>query len=219
MHFVNDTIVASDYQKHILNDYGITCEVMPSSVGISGLTPRVIEKVQPKILVSGSLERYHNVIAVVQAHKLVKQKYPRSELIIAGDGSMKNDLVEIIKEKQIYGITFLNRDKYEDAFADADVYVNSLRFEYLGPSLLKALGSGLPVISSPITGYDKIVNRENILFFRYNDHQVLADRIIELVENNELVRQLSIKGVQLASEYDISKIRLKWNSLYSKILA
>lgn len=215
--YVDTVIAVSEYHKQLLYVRGIKSYVISKSIEIAEIKSQIIKSVQPRILISGSTERHNNILAVVKAYKIVKQKYPRSELVVAGGNEIKNSLEGFINQNNISGISFNETSAGNDLFEDADIFVNSVRFDYISSLGLRAMASGLPVISSPLSGEESFENRKNILYFRFNDHSSLADKLIELVENSELVKSLSSNGKLTASKFDISKTMLSWRKLYSSL--
>lgn len=215
--YVDTVIAVSEYHKQLLYVRGIKSYVISKSIEIAEIKSQIIKSVQPRILISGSTERHNNILAVVKAYKIVKQKYPRSELVVAGGNEIKNSLEGFINQNNISGISFNESAGGNDLFEDVDIFVNSVRFDYISSLGLRAMASGLPVISSPLSGEESFENRKNILYFRFNDHSSLADKLIELVENSELVTILSLNGKLTASKFDISKTMLSWRKLYSSL--
>ncbi len=214
-----DTIlVSSNYLAEIFSRYNVTVEVVPDGVNRDMFRPRIITSVQPKLIVARSLENRNNISCVIEAFKLVKQKYPRSEMVIAGDGSQRESLEWLVEKEKLNGINFtggFSPHQLADLFAEADVYVNASTIDGLPTSLLEALAVGLPAVTTGAGGIPEVVNdRVNGLLVRPNDPSGLADRIIELVESPELVQKLSQQAKLTAGNYSWSQIKWKWLELY-----
>ena len=50
-----------------------------------------------------------------------------------------------------------------------------------------------------------------------NDHAAIADRVIELIEDNELTEKLSNQGKEEVKKYSWSRVRQDWVNLYMKL--
>lgn len=167
---------------------------------------RIVDTIQPKILAVAHLEEIFNFTCLKKAFQIVKQKYPRAELVISGDGSMKQDLRNQLDHVKTPGITI--EDHNADPMTDFDIFVNCYHVEYFSPALIEAMAAGVPVISSPVAMVDNLIMRKNILLFQFNDASTLADHLIELIEQPETTRVLSENSRQFALEY-LSKYDLK----------
>ena len=151
------------------------------------LEPKIIKNVQPKILVDAHLEEIFNFHCLTKAFHLVKQKYPRSELILKGSGSLKGSFIKTVDTEKMHGIIFDDSVSYDDV----DIFLNCYHIEHFSDKLLEAMGRGIPVISTPIGLIDDLVSRKNILMFQYNDFSTLADHILSLIEEPDLAEKLS----------------------------
>ena len=215
--YCNLVVIISEYQRHLLNRYNINNQVMTESVNLSEVTHNRINSIQPGILIKAGSERCYNNNAVIKAYKLVKQKYPRCELVIDCDHRYKNYFQNFIKHENLPGITVIDSAEKTNVYQDTDLFVNSLRIDFLPKQALLAMGSGMPVISSPLSSSYEFINRTNIMFFKFNDHVSLADNIIELIENNNLVKTLSENGRVNAAKFDDSKLVSQWKKLYASL--
>jgi glycosyltransferase involved in cell wall biosynthesis len=180
--------------------------------------PRKIDSVQPKLVVARSLEKRNNVACAIEAFALVKQKYPRAEMTITGDGSQCEELQRLATREKLNGVTFTGGVSHHELsryFAEADVYVNASSIDGLPTSLLEALAVGLPVVTTGAGGIPGVINDSiNGLIVRPNDPSGLADRIIRLVESPELVQQLSEQAKLSSRDYSLAHVKGKWSELY-----
>ena len=109
-------VVISEYQRHLLNRYNINNQVMTESVSLSEVTHNQINSIQPKILINAGSERCYNNNAVFKAFKLVKQKYPRCELVIDCDHQYKNYFQNLIYNENLPGITIIDSTENKDIY-------------------------------------------------------------------------------------------------------
>jgi glycosyltransferase involved in cell wall biosynthesis len=180
--------------------------------------PRKIDSVQPKLVVARSLEKRNNIACVIEAFALVKQKYPRAEMVIAGDGSQREELERLAAREKLNGVTFAGGVSHHELsrhFAEDDVYVNASSIDGLPISLLEALAVGLSVVTTGAGGIPGIINDGiNGLIVRPNDPSGLADGIIRLVESPELVQELSEQAKLSSRDYLLAHVKGKWADLY-----
>lgn len=204
-------LVLSDFQKLTLADLNVKSGSIPHAVEVKPDLIKIVKNLQPKILVKVENKKLHSLKYVIGAFELVKQKYPRCELVVAADNPETF-------QQQVNGVTYVTPEVAE-ADNEIDLLVNCTRFDYLNNSILEAMKKGLPVISTPVTMIDKFRNGENIIFYRYHDHSGLADRIIELIENPDLTEKLSLQGPLTAGHFTSESIAARWQKFYSGILS
>lgn len=119
---------------------------------------------------------------------------------------------QVILQKPVKDI----RDKY----LNADFYVMSSRYEGFGNVLVEALACGLPCISFACpTGPSFIINdQENGFLVPCYDKKEFAQKIKELIADNELRSRMSKHAQESICRFDPDKIMEKWDDLYRKLL-
>jgi glycosyltransferase involved in cell wall biosynthesis len=214
----NSVVVSSEYVADLFAHYGLATKLIPPAVDMDMFRPRKIDSVQPKLVVARSLEKRNNIACVIEAFALVKQKYPRAEMVIAGDGSQREELERLAAREKLNGVTFAGGVSHHELsrhFAEDDVYVNASSIDGLPISLLEALAVGLSVVTTGAGGIPGIINDGiNGLIVRPNDPSGLADGIIRLVESPELVQELSEQAKLSSRDYLLAHVKGKWADLY-----
>ncbi|UCD63025.1 MAG: glycosyltransferase family 4 protein [Candidatus Zixiibacteriota bacterium] len=222
-HLSDRVLVPSRYQQQLVNMLGgrASCVHHPAVCG--RISPRTIDRVQPKLLVVADLEEENNIACLIRAYKLVKQKYPRTELAVIGSGSQRTGLERLLGADTRSGVTFVSRGDRPERhrwFAACDLYVNCSTVDCLTGATLEAMAHGLPVLTTPL-GSDLTAFRDhdNIISFSYNNHGALADRIIELVEEPGLVQSLSRRARETAQLLERQMAPLQCRDLYRSLTA
>ena len=136
--------------------------------------------------------------------KVIK-KFPEAKLIMAGDG----DLLDICKNlvryfKQDANISFIGVISPEEyrkylneslAFVQHSVMAENGNSEGTPVAILEASAAGLPVISTSHAGIpDVIINGETGLLVEEHDVDGMADKMIQLLTNNKLAKNLGKNG-------------------------
>jgi len=218
----NRIVVTSDYLKYLLAGYDFEADVVRDSVRLSDVESKTVTTLQPKILMVSSLKRHSRVEVAIKAFKLVKQKYPRAEMTVVGDGPRRIFFENVVKNQNVYGITFVGWQDWQNLvehYKQSDVYINTAWTDTVPMTLLEAMAAGLPVITADTGGTGEIVkDRVNGILTRVNDHDALADRILELIETPELTGQLSLQAQKTFKVSKAEKIKVRWLELYRQIL-
>jgi len=197
--------VTSEYTAHVFRRYNLSTSIVPLQVDPTLFSPRLIKSVQPRIISTRRHDRGNNLVGVIKAFRRVKQKYPRAELIILGDGPQRRWLEELVISERISGVTctgYISHEETAKYFATADIYLNNATLDGLPLSLLEALSAGLPVVSTKVGDIPAVIQHGvNGLLIDNNDPPMIANSIIELVETPSLVAKLSSGAVEAARNY------------------
>lgn len=210
-------VVTSEHAAAILARSGVKAVQIPEALATYEFTDRRVNSVQPQILTAYPHADQVAAESVVKAFRLVKAKYPRTEMTILADDSDHVACRQLIDERERSCITVAaggNANETASYFAGADMFVNASVAGGLRP-MLKAMASGLPVVGA--TGYfrdELIVDRRNGLAYRENDPGELADRIIELIETPDLIPELTAHARLAVAEHAWSKISRRWLACY-----
>ena len=214
-------VVSSEHLRYVLAGYGYQADFISDVCGPPADTSPVITSVQPCIVVMAPLEKPTNLICAIKAFKLVKQKYPRAEMTIVGDGSRRPFLQNLVTAEHIYGVTFTGSKSPQEAarrLGKADLYLNSSSLGSVPASMMMALARGIPVVTTDTGGIAPVIrDRVNGLVVRVNDHVGIADRIIELIETPGLVTALSEQARCTAARYTWEKIRSRWLDFFEHL--
>ena len=135
-----------------------------------------------------------------RAVKTVLEKYPEYQLVIYGEGPMREELEGYAKELGIEKYISLpgSMADVHDRIKDAEIFVLSSNFEGMPNALIEAMCLGLPVISTKVSGAtDLIKDYENGLLTELNDQKELETAMIEMIENPDLAEKLAKNAIEL----------------------
>jgi glycosyltransferase involved in cell wall biosynthesis len=156
----------------------------------SSFKPEVqIQTGKVRILYVGSLNWLKGLDVLLQAYSLLDRG--RLELMVVGV-SQKNAPPH---PPSMNPVTFLGRLRYEDLphiYAQADIYVNSYRYpEPVSRSVLEAMQTGLPVITTGIASYSPIVRDkvDGILVYPFTPGN-LAEAMQYLIDNPRIRKNM-----------------------------
>ena len=129
-----------------------------------------------------------------------------TKLVIGGDGSQKEFLINLAKEleieNQIEFLGALSREEVSSYMSRCDTFVLASKYETFGVVYIEALASGKPVIGTYNGGAEDIINNDNGLLVKVNDIDDLGNAMKYVYENISL--------------YDAEKIRYECIEKYSK---
>lgn len=194
--------ISEQVKGHLINDFGVAengiivihngIDVKKfESVPETGKQEAKIRLGLNKGPVVGIVARLSDVkghIYLIEAFKQVLEKIPDAQLLIAGEGKMKEALVNLAGRLGISGHVFFspNVEDTRVVLSAMDVFVMPSLKEGLGLALMEALACGLPVAASDIGGIRSLIkNRVNGLLVLPADVGALVKAILELLQNSE----------------------------------
>lgn len=152
---------------------------------------------------------------LIKAFYNVKQEFKDVLLVLAGDGELKRSLIDDVTRLNLSeSIKFLgNVDNVPELLCKSDIFVLSSYYEGLPMTILEAMASGLPIISTNVGGVSDIV-KDNGILVESNNVQELTVAMLKLARDYELRINMSKKSMEYSIEYDISNIAQKYEQLY-----
>lgn len=185
----------------------------------TSLSPSLLT--EKRVIAAGRLVRQKNFASLIRAWKEVQAKHPDWTLDIYGEGSLKTSLEKLIADLRLEGAVCL-QGKTQEIFKEmtnSSIFVLSSIYEGFGLVIVEAMSCGLPVVSyaCPCGPKDIIEEGKDGFLVEVNDEQTLAARINQLIENEELRRQMSEAALQKSEKYKMERIIPMWMDLFEKL--
>jgi len=156
---------------------------------------------------------------LLKAWAIVEKKCPEWELNVYGQGD-REPYDKIAKELQLKNC-HLNGSvsNINEKYLDSSVFVISSRFEGLSMSLLEAMSFGLPVVSfaCPCGFRDVITSGVNGVLVPKNNVEMLADQIIEVIQNPKFRNELGKKARERSQDFRLDVLAEKWRELFESL--
>ena len=220
-------VVSSGFLQMVFAKYGIEAQVIPNIVNLARFTP-VRDSGRPtrgdalSLLVARNLEAIYDIPTALRAFALLVKRHPRARLTIAGSGPELAHLVALTRQLGIAGsVSFpgrLNNDEMASLYRDADFMLNPSRVDNMPNSVLEALASAIPVISTNVGGVPFLVeDGKTALLVPPADPQAMANAVERLMEDRGLAAKLVENGLVLVQRYSWPSVRQSWLSAYRSL--
>ncbi len=194
----------------IMKKKGQNTEIIPMGVDTKKFHPNNlginIKKNEDhfQILCISSLIKRKGIEYLIIAMMKITQKYPKLKLVIIGEGSEKNKLIELIKEFNLKDNIELLQNLDEATllkyYISSDIFIlPSIHYqgfsEGLGVVLIEAMACGIPVIGTKIGGITDIIeDNANGFLISEKSPDDIANRVLLILSNPELKEKFSING-------------------------
>lgn len=169
----------------------------------------------------GRVSEQKGYIYLVEAAKVVLQRFSNACFYIAGSTNLNVELVKRLKEKiRDYGIEshFVFggvRKDIPEILAVSDIFVLPSLWEGFPTVLIEAMASGTPVVTTDVgSNREIVIDGKNGFIVPPKDVDALAERIIYLLSNQKFSRRMGELGRETAKNFSVDKTKDKYEKLY-----
>ncbi len=175
---------------------------------------------QRLVLFVGRLSPEKNPLGLLDAWAAIDHSmHSDAMLALVGDGPEEKQIRSKIKALDLEGTVYLAGQRTDVAiwYRAADIYVIASHNEGLSNSMVEALASGLPVISTSVSGASEYIQTTNAGYVvPIDDMPALADAIQNLLSSPEEITRFSLNARQVFEEhFSIITVAGRLNALYS----
>lgn len=176
----------------------------------------------PIMIYSGRLESRKRLEVLLRTWQRVVRVREESYLFIVGDGSQKDNLINLAKElKIIEFVKFTGQvDNVNEYLQAGDGFVFPSSAEGLSNALLEAMATELPIVATKIGGTEEVVeNKKNGILVEPDNVGQLANGIIMLLSQPEIAHRLGREARRTIEEsYSISIVAQKYLKVYEEMV-
>lgn len=183
------------------------------------------------VLYIGTIIRKKGVLELPAIFKKVKYGFPDAKLVLIGSDSYDvqtncNSTWELLKQELnsevLDAVTYLGKIPYEQVqeyIKKSHVCVFPTFAETLGMVTIESMALQKPVVNSNIGwAQELIVDKESGFLVYPANHDLYADRIIELLKNKNLAEEMGKKArLRVEDKFDIERLAQTNIQFYSKI--
>ena len=157
---------------------------------------------------------------LISAWEIVHKKHADWILNIYGGGN-RETFQEQVSKLGLHEVIICNGPISDIAkkYQESSIFVLSSRFEGLPLVLMEAMSTGLPSVSftCPCGPRDIITDGEDGILCENGNIQCLAEGICQLIEDEQLRKEMGQKAAQNIQRYTIDNIMKQWDALFQEI--
>jgi glycosyltransferase involved in cell wall biosynthesis len=215
-------VTPSGFLVDVFAKLGIKAQSIFNIIDVDRFIYRKRRNLRPKFMTNRILEPLYNVDCILKAFALIQEKYPEASLTVAHDGCCRPTLEQLARELKLKNTEFIGRvphSKVPQLYDSADIYLTTPNIDCMPGSLLECFASGLPVVATKAGGIPYIAtDRQSALLVDIDDHQAVAARSFELLENPDLVEAITEGGVREVQKYHWRPVRDQWAQVYQELV-
>ena len=165
----------------------------------------------------------YGIDTAIKAFKLVQNRVPNAKLVIAGSGPEKQNLMNLSQslglESNIELVGRVDTEEMPKLYQQAHVAKNSSVVDNTPNSLLEALASGVPVVSTNVGGVPFLVEHEKTaLLVKPNNPEELAEAVFRLIEDQKLYETLRDTGKKYVEQFTWRNVKATLFETYETAL-
>ncbi len=148
------------------------------------------------ILMASRLTKEKNIIFALDVFKEVREKYPKTGLIIIGEGPEVSNLKAHAKKLKIQDSVIFEpwQNNLASYYASADIFLLTSLYEGYGMTLVEAGLSGAAIVTSDVgIAGDALKDSENAFICTVNNKDAFVQKISQLLSNTELKNKFKVQ--------------------------
>jgi glycosyltransferase involved in cell wall biosynthesis len=217
-------IVPSGFLEAVFRKYGFPTRIVPNIVNLERFSAAAPAPGKPlRLLVARNLEPIYDNASALRAFALVRQARPDARLVVAGSGPLRAELESLAHELGVAdAVTFTGRVDNQGMAAlyrDADVMLNPSLVDNTPNSVIEALASGVPVVSTRVGGVPYLVeDGKTALLVAPAAPEEMAAAVLRLAADPQLAASLRERGLLHVRQFAWTEVRPHLLASYRAVL-
>jgi phosphatidylinositol alpha-mannosyltransferase len=200
---------------------------IPNAVDVSLYSPKVkkLKKFDDgikNILFLGRLEDRKGAYYAIKAFEKVSAEFSNSRLIIAGDGPLRNELEQLVRDLKIKNVVFegyIDEELKPNYYSSADICVfPALYGECFGIVLVEAMASGKIPLAFDNKGYSFVLKGLPELLIEKRDTKTLSKKILFYLKNPIEKKGCEKKCLEYVKRFSWESVGDKVMKLYKSLI-
>jgi len=174
-----------------------------------------------RLLTAGRLSQEKGYDLLIQAFSQLAPQFPNWQLVIIGDGPLRDDLKAQLTDARLTTQVLLpgRCGNLTAWYESADLYVLTSRFEGFPNTVVEAMSHGLSVVSFDcVTGPREIIRHDidGVLVPPENVAK-LTVALGDLMRNPAKREQLAIRATEVKARFAVQNIAQQWRDLFNAL--
>ena len=179
---------------------------------------------KPTISCVARLVEYKRVNDLIRAVNIVKKEIPEIQCKIIGTGPEEEKLKQLTKELNLEDtVEFMgfveDHDNVMKTINSSKVFVLPSIVEGFGIVIIEAQAQETPFVASLIPPVQESSGQKGGLFFHPKNYEELSQKLLEILQDEELYKKLQKEGKENSKKYTKEEIGKQLNQAYDELFA
>ncbi len=170
-----------------------------------------------RLITTGRLSESKRIELLIEA---LSKMNSLATLKIVGSGSEEARLRNLAEKLEVTErIEFISRveaDQMPEFYRNSDIYVSATSTEGMSNSMLEAMASGLPIVTTEYEGASELV-KENGIITKANSESI-AKSIDSLIDNPSRIQSMSQVALKLAKQFTWQGVAESYLKIYKEFI-
>jgi sugar transferase (PEP-CTERM/EpsH1 system associated) len=201
-------VVSKDLYYWVKNDIRIESKqikIVQNGVAIENYSERRSSETAFTFCTVGRLDEIKNQILMIKAYHQAIETSPEllvTKLQLVGDGPMRDVLKALVSSLQLENNIELMgyREDIANILSMANAFVLSSNYEAMPMTILEAMASHVPVVTTDVGGIRHFISDQEATFVEAGNEQLLAEKFIELYQHPKNYQGKINKAYKLVSD-------------------
>jgi glycosyltransferase involved in cell wall biosynthesis len=219
------TVVPSGFLQEIFRKFGADTEIVANIVDLARFSPNPLREFgdAPRIVVTRNLEALYDIGTALRSFARVRESFRAAQLSIAGSGPQRLALEQLAADLGLLSAVeftgLLKPEQMASLYARADVMLNPSLADNMPNSVLEALASGVPVVSTNVGGVPFLVqDGRSALLVPAADPERMAQATLRILRDRALAAALRANGLELVGAFTWGQVKANWFAVYERAL-
>ncbi|EHR71981.1 glycosyltransferase [Burkholderiales bacterium JOSHI_001] len=219
-------VTPSVFLQRVFARHGLDAQVVPNIIDLARFIPRgpAAFGQSPHLVVTRNLEPIYDIPTALRAFALIRERFPAARLTVAGSGPELQALRELAAQLGVAdAVAFpgrIDNARIPDLYASADCMLNPTTADNMPISILEALASGVPVVSTDAGGIPDLVEHGRTAWLSpVGDAKALAAGALRVLGDPAIAAHLREQGLAEVQRYAWPQVFGQWRNAYQRAVA
>lgn len=213
--------------------FDVTVEPLSNGVDLAQFTPgkakaKILKKYhlepkKPRVLYVGRVDPEKSISNVVSAFAGVLEKVPEAELVIVGDGTDRQHLVDLVKalgiEKNVKFPGRIMSLDIIDIYRSATLFATASETETQGIVLIEAAATGLPLVAVDAGAVRELCqNRKNGILCNPRQTEEMTKAFVKILTDEKIQEKYGAKSLEIAKKHDLNRTLRRFVEIYEEAI-
>ncbi|MEP6997505.1 MAG: glycosyltransferase family 4 protein [Betaproteobacteria bacterium] len=216
-------IVPSGFLQRVFEQFGVTAEIVSNIVDLSRFHPGPPRAASRRIIVTRNLEDIYDIPTALRAFAEIRRVHSDATLAVAGSGPRLAELQQLAQALGIAAsVRFTGRIDNEhiaELYRGADLLLNPSTADNMPISLLEAMASAVPIVTTNVGGIPHLVtDARNALLVAPRDPAAMAAAALRVFADQRLAHALAQAGTESAASYTWAQVKPRLFGVYARAI-
>ncbi|MHB1147420.1 MAG: glycosyltransferase family 4 protein [Lutibacter sp.] len=222
--YSEQNVSPSLYLAHEFKKYNFETVYIPNTLPMAEIPFKLRTVLEPKLLWVRAFDKIYNPAMAVKVLALLKVSHKNASLCMVGpdkDGSL-NQVKELAKQlgvaESVIYTGVLPKEQWHQMSENYAVFINTTNIDNMPVSVLEAMALGLPIVSTNAGGLPYLIeNGVDGLLIPVRDEKLMAEAIVNILNNPKKAGELSKNAREKAENFDENTVKQQWHKLLENV--